>query len=525
MAKLTLTNIATGLGSTNDINANFDAIEAAFELCFFRDGTSPNTATSDLDMNSQRILNLPEPINGTEPLRLADVNLLTIVEAGSITVPGSTTVNNVPAWGDTTATTLTGSTLDITSTGIQTTISGSQAVLDLQSDITTGTVAAVHGTGDNDAAEAVEYGRVNFVAVDDTDGAEDGRIDFTAMVAGTSSDVMSVSGDGLTIGPASNVTLFDIISDRTSGNVASIRIYGDNAAAESTNTTKLTSVWTQTTDGDEYSKLDFKCMRGGTLTTGLTYQENTTDITELELNSTNNGNITIASQRSTASQAIGYLQFKGKDSGANTTSYSQIVSVITDPTDGAEDGKLKIRTVQGAAEGDRMSVGNGAWMEGATGTDQGAGTLNAVGVYDDGVLLSCYPFDMALDGAVDFGKWDNKVPDLVFDGGEVSSFDEDGKETKTKQPDVVVSRKHEGARKFAARVGTKHDPLTTDGYAKHWKEKRHLTALPNETKFDPVDGKLSTGEWLQRLVETVETQAILIEELNQRLKTVEKAQE
>jgi hypothetical protein len=86
-------------------------------------------------------------------------------------------------------------------------------------------------------------------------------------------------------------------------------------------------------------------------------------------------------------------------------------------------------------------------------------------------------------------------------------------------PDRIEPRIHEGARKFQARLGTEHDPLTLDGYAKHWREKGHLTALPNEAKLDPVKG-LATGEWIQRLIETVETQAVLIETLNQRLKAL-----
>ena len=70
-------------------------------------------------------------------------------------------------------------------------------------------------------------------------------------------------------------------------------------------------------------------------------------------------------------------------------------------------------------------------------------------------------------------------------------------------------------RKFEQRIGGAHDPLTLDGYARHWKEKRHLTSMPNEASFDPERG-MSAGEWIQRLVETVEIQAVLIEALNQR---------
>jgi hypothetical protein len=44
--------------------------------------------------------------------------------------------------------------------------------------------------------------------------------------------------------------------------------------------------------------------------------------------------------------------------------------------------------------------------------------------------------------------------------------------------------------------------------------------MPNEATFDPEDG-LAMGAWTQRLIETVEIQAVLIEQLNGRLKTLE----
>lgn len=142
-----------------------------------------------------------------------------------------------------------------------------------------------------------------------------------------------------------------------------------------------------------------------------------------------------------------------------------------------------------------------------TGGGKGAGTLNASGLYDDNTLLTCYVFDQALDGAVDAAKWDGKVPDTV-------ERDDDGKEV------ARIKRAHLPMRKFAARIGTAYDPLTLDGYARHWREKRHLASMPNEASFDPEKG-MAAGEWIQRLVETVEIQAVLIEKLNERMTAME----
>jgi hypothetical protein len=166
-----------------------------------------------------------------------------------------------------------------------------------------------------------------------------------------------------------------------------------------------------------------------------------------------------------------------------------------------------------------------------TGGAKGNGTINAQAVYDDNALLSCYVFDAALDGRIDLETWDGKVPGRVIperretvqvgveliEGVERPVFEE-----RVVEPERVEPRVHEGAHRFVARLGDAHDPLTLDGYAAHWKEKRHLTSLPNEDRFDPAQG-LSTGAWVQRLVETVEIQAVLIEQLNERLKALEGA--
>lgn len=76
MAKLTLTDLTSlenqtsALATMADNNAK---TEAALENTVSRDGTSPNTMGADFDMNSHRILNLPVPVNNSEPARKADL--------------------------------------------------------------------------------------------------------------------------------------------------------------------------------------------------------------------------------------------------------------------------------------------------------------------------------------------------------------------------------------------------------------------------------------------------------------------
>jgi hypothetical protein len=203
----------------------------------------------------------------------------------------------------------------------------------------------------------------------------------------------------------------------------------------------------------------------------------------------------------TASDGLGRVVFYGEDTAGNQEPYAFIQSIISDATSTNEDALFDIQTVVAGTLASRVVVGAGLYTPNATGGDKGADSINASAVYDDNVLLTCYVFDAAIDGTIEDAKWDAKVPDKVLKDG------------------TVVVRNHNDMRKFRARLGTEFDPLDIDAYTKHWKEKRHLTALPNEATFDPVKG-MPAGSWIQRLVETVEIQAVHIAQLNDRLKAI-----
>ena len=249
------------------------------------------------------------------------------------------------------------------------------------------------------------------------------------------------------------------------------------------------------------------------------------------------------------------LSFYGDDDAAANDQVARIDIIQTDIAAATQSAAFDFTTIQSNARASRMRVGAGVFHVSATGTDKGNNTINFGAVYDDNVLLSCYPFDQALDGALDQTKWDGKVPnryheavteeqdELDADGNVVmedhvsTQTDDEGnkvevirKRPKKKTVETKAAyeevRTHEGAAKFKARIGTEYDPLDIDKYAQHWKDKRHLTSMPNEAKYDPNNdgsGKLDMGNWVQKLIETVEIQAIHIEALNQRLKALEAA--
>jgi hypothetical protein len=89
-----LQNEATALSS---INGNFTQIQAIVDTLLSRLGTSPNAMDYLLDMNNNRIINLPEPSSEAEPVRLADLAQFTETGEITINVTGTTGYTNVAA--------------------------------------------------------------------------------------------------------------------------------------------------------------------------------------------------------------------------------------------------------------------------------------------------------------------------------------------------------------------------------------------------------------------------------------------
>lgn len=79
MSKITLNDVVNLENETTAvgvINTNSAIIETAMDNTLSRDGTTPNQMEATLDMNSNRIINLPAPISADEPARLTDLNTL-----------------------------------------------------------------------------------------------------------------------------------------------------------------------------------------------------------------------------------------------------------------------------------------------------------------------------------------------------------------------------------------------------------------------------------------------------------------
>lgn len=96
MTKITLGNLVNLTNQTsavNTINNNNAVLTTAMDNTLSRDGTQPNQMLTALDMNSNRVVNLPSPISATEPVRLTD--LATYATGGTVTF------NAIPTGGTT----------------------------------------------------------------------------------------------------------------------------------------------------------------------------------------------------------------------------------------------------------------------------------------------------------------------------------------------------------------------------------------------------------------------------------------
>lgn len=332
-------------------------------------------------------------------------------------------------------------------------------------------VGGVTFTGYNDAAQRVYYASIYGRIVDETDGTEDGAQEFFVMKNGTDTRVMRVTGSNL-------------------------RTYGLNHYVDDDEDT----YWQYSTDDTvvlNLGNLSGKATFSSTLTAfkgGVVQNTNESGAAYFRIN---------RNQAHGSSQYIGILDFFGQDSASNNQTFAQIEAYCLDHTSASEDAELRFRAYVAGTLTQTLTVGNGVKVGSPTGGYQGAGTINAVTVYDDGVDVTCYPLAFYLGQKVSYDEWDALVPDR---------FDETGR--------VIEKTVHRGLRMFEARLGGPYDPLDLDKYWQHIVDKGHLSSMPNRLRIHE-HGKMSSGEWIQRLLETVDIQAIHIHQLNQRVKKME----
>ena len=85
MAKLVLTDITSAYQAVAALNANGTLIETAMENTLSRDGTTPNTMSAQLDMNSNRVINVATAIGASDAVTYQQVqDLITAIGDGGV---------------------------------------------------------------------------------------------------------------------------------------------------------------------------------------------------------------------------------------------------------------------------------------------------------------------------------------------------------------------------------------------------------------------------------------------------------
>jgi hypothetical protein len=157
-----------------------------------------------------------------------------------------------------------------------------------------------------------------------------------------------------------------------------------------------------------------------------------------------------------ANDQLGFFQFQGRDSAGNNQIYASLSADIVDPTSGSEDGGFSFNTTQAGSTVAAASLRLGMFIGSPTGLDKGAGTLNAVAVYDDSVLL-CAPVEFMKSGTVNTAMWD----EFAIDIHEPEVVNEELVEIDVQltEPEAQVVRKRDGTFERVKVTSKKATPL------------------------------------------------------------------
>ncbi len=276
-------------------------------------------------------------------------------------------------------------------------------------------------------------------------------------VATTSS--VSDSGDawisgGLSVGTYNNPLTGQILASQDVTAVLFVSTVATGTApVQVTSTTKCPNLNADLLDGLDSTA--FLAASGGTVSGGTTFSALITANGGIEI-----GGGTAAAGRITSSATVG-MQVRGKVGSA-------LDFLLTRASDGSSILSVDTGTV------DVQLFGN-TQCGSPVGGKKGAGTINAIGVYDDNTLLTDWVADLWADGRV--------LPEDEAEHGDAHLWSIDETE--------AFMREH-----------------------------RHLPSLPGRAAWN-ADGSRSLGQMVTHLWETIERQQLHIFDLNRRLAHLE----
>jgi hypothetical protein len=405
VTRVTLTNLDNPSTAVSQINANFAAIQTAMDNTLSRDGTSPNPMVASLDMNSNRIINLPAPENDAEPARKVDMDE-TLDLANSVLEGAQEAETNAEAHAAAALLAKTGAetaetNAELAEVGAEAALAAAEALVaafptvsstdasaspapSLVLDRNSATPAVSDRLGqivfrgrDSTGAE-VNYGSIEGLITDATNGSEDGGVIIRAAQAGVedvnhfqvnSTEVLvNKSDDTAASGP---VLVLDRISTSpaASDTLGKLVWRGRDSVAAATDYADIFVTLVDPTNTSEDSRMSFRTMRGGTFSTALQLENNTNNFLWSDDGATA-GPLLVLDRTSTspaASDVIGSVNYYGRDSGGTQTEYARIDTQIVSPTDGAEYGTIRF-----------ITMSNGASVVSGSAIDVGFATRSAI---------------------------------------------------------------------------------------------------------------------------------------------------
>lgn len=120
--------------------------------------------------------------------------------------------------------------------------------------------------------------------------------------------------------------------------------------------------------------------------------------------------------------AIGGLLFRGNNDAAEKIDFALDYAEILDASDGTEDARRSFAAMLAGTLTDRVHIHQGLWMEGATGNDKGAGTVNAKGFFLEGEELAVPGYVAKTSGYTVVGDDENRTIDFTT-AGATCAFD------------------------------------------------------------------------------------------------------
>lgn len=250
-------------------------------------------------------------------------------------------------------------------------------------------IGAIRFDGRDSATNQQEYARLYGYIVDPTSGSEDGELVARTIVAGALGDRVRIGAgiysDGVTGG------------DKGAGSANFTTIYQANTAlgtAAFVNTGTSGGTVPLLNASVTWSNSAAWNLSSGGVTITTSQPGTVFSIVSTDASATVGPRMVVYrnSASPAASDSIGQILWRGKDSGGNDADYVSAEAFILDPTDGSEDSVWSLATLVAGASAVRVNIAAGIYSQGVSGGDKGAGTANFTTIYQNNVALGTAAF-------------------------------------------------------------------------------------------------------------------------------------